>query len=167
MAVNTPSASKGIVIKPWVYFIPAVICGIAWLLGTAVQVQTSEQWMMQSSVSTVPTLSTFVQVWIALHGQLPQDMVVPFMFGWGVQVALIVASFGAELPRDPEWRFKLCWGIIILLVIVNSCGDWNYSSPYGVWGQSGFSLVILFLTFGCGFLCIACAMHGIKKMRGA
>ena len=159
------SVSKGHTIPPWAYFIPCAICFVFWLLGTAVQVQTSEQWMMQVSASTVPTLATFMQVWLAVHGQLPQYMVVPFMFGWGVQVALIVASFGAELPRHPEWRFRLCWGVIILLVIVNSCGDWAYSTPYGIWGQLGFSLVILFLTFGCAYLTIACFLLGIRKMH--
>ena len=115
-----------------------------WALGTSVQVLTSEAWMMHESMSQID-FSAFGQLWQALRGQLLPEMYVPFIFGWGVQFALIVASVGIELPRHPAWRFYLAWIVVIFLIGVNSCGDFVSSSQYGIWGQCGFTLVVFFV----------------------
>src|SRR5260370_37046899 len=83
---------------PLVDVVLGAACLGMWAAGTAVQVQTSEAWILNAWVSTLPTLATFGQVWDFITGHLAARQVVPFVFGWGVQLALIVASVGIELP---------------------------------------------------------------------
>jgi hypothetical protein len=151
---------------PLVYFILGVVILGFWAAGTAVQVLTSESWIMHAPLSTFPTLSVFGQCWDFIWGKLPASEVVPFTFGWGVQIALLLASVGVELPKYPAWRYYSCWCIIILLIGVNSCGDYVYSQDYGAWGAIGFTIVILFVTFCAGLLAVMCFMHGYSKMHG-
>jgi hypothetical protein len=149
---------------PLVYLLLGVVCLSLWLVGTSVQVQTSEAWMMHSSVTSVSTLSTFLQVWLLVRGMLPQVDNVPVIFAWGVQFALIVASVGIEMPPHPKWRYRLSWGVVVVLIIVNSCGDYFYSSAYGTWGQIGFTVVILFVTFCLGLFAVMCFVHAFQRM---
>lgn len=93
------------------------------------------------------SFNAFGQLWDAAHGQLGSELLVPFMFGWGVQMALVVASIGIELPRKPAWRWWLSVGSCAVLIIANSCGDFASSEKYQFWGQCGFTAVIFFLTF--------------------
>jgi hypothetical protein len=149
---------------PLVYFVLGVLAFVFWAAGTAVQVQTSEAWIMSAKVDAFPTLSTFGQVVDFFAGRLPASQIVPFMFAWGVQIALIIASVGVEMPKHPAWRYYLSWSVVILLIGVNSAGDFAYSSAYGFWGQTGFTLVILFVTFCMGLIAVVCFMQGFKRM---
>lgn len=149
---------------PLIYFVLGAILGIFWLGGTSIQVLTSEAWMKNQAVGHF-SLSPFYEIYLFVTGMLPDSELVPFCFAWGVQLALIVASIGIELPKHPTWRYYGAWGLTILLIGVNSCGDWQYSTAYGQWGQLGFTVVILFLTFFCGLLAILAVMHGVKVWR--
>jgi hypothetical protein len=131
---------------PLVYvFMGIALIGV-WALGTSTQVLTSEAWMMSKNMNQI-NFTAWGQLWNAVRGQLPPAMYIPFMFGWGVQFALIVASIGIELPRHPIWRYYLAWAAVLGLIGVNSCGDFASSSQYGFWGQCGFTLVVFFVTF--------------------
>ena len=152
---------------PLVYFLLGLVCLGFWGAGTSVQVQTSEAWIMGEHVTSIPTLATFLQIWKFFSGTLPATFVVPFTFAWGVQLALIIASVGIELPKYPKWRYYLSWGVVLLLIGVNSAGDYQYSGPYGFWGQAGFTLVILFVTFCLGLLAVMCFIHGFQKLTHA
>ena len=57
--------------------------------------------------------------------------------------------------------------LVILLIGVNSCGDYVYSWQYGFWGATGFTLVVLFVTFCAGLLAVMCFMHAVEKMKSA
>ena len=149
---------------PLVYVILGIALGGIWALGTSVQVLTSEAWMMEKSMNQI-NFSAFGQLWQVVRGQLPAAMLVPFMFGWGVQFALIVASIGIELPRHPAWRYYLAWVAVIGLIAVNSCGDYVSSSQYGFWGQSGFTLVVFFVTFCMLLFCIMAFKHAWSVMH--
>jgi hypothetical protein len=129
-----------------VYLGLGLVCGAFWALGTSVQVLTSEAWMMGKTMDRI-SFNAFGQLWDAAHGNLPGDILIPFLFGWGVQMALIVSAVGVELPRKPAWRWWLSAGTSALLIVVNSCGDFASSEFYGFWGQCGFTLVVFFLTF--------------------
>jgi hypothetical protein len=131
---------------PIVYLILGFVCLGFWALGTSTQVLTSEAWMLHQSLSKI-SFNAFGQLWDALHGQLGGDMVVPFFFGWGVQLALIVSAIGVELPKRPAWRWWAATVSSFGLIITNSCGDFASSDGYGFWGQCGFTAVIFFLTF--------------------
>jgi len=131
---------------PLVYFGLGLICGGFWALGTSVQVLTSEAWMMGDTLNKI-SFNAFGQLWDAAQGHLPGNMLVPFLFGWGVQMALVVSSVGVELPKKPAWRWWLAAGSCAVLIIANSCGDFASSVQYGFWGQCGFTTVIFFLTF--------------------
>lgn len=143
---------------PLVYVLIGVALFGVWALGTSVQVLTSEAWMMGKSMSEI-NFTAFGQLWQAIRGQLPADMLVPFMFGWGVQFALIIASIGIELPRRPAWRYWTALSIVIGLIGVNSCGDFVSSAQFGFWGQSGFTLVVFFVTFCMLIFCIMAFKH--------
>jgi hypothetical protein len=149
---------------PLVYFITGIALGGIWALGTSVQVLTSEAWMMGKPMDKI-NFTAWGQLAQAVSGQLPSAMYIPFMFGWGVQFALIIASIGVELPRDPAWRYWLAWLAVGGLIIVNSCGDWNGSSQYGPWGQAGFTLVVFFVTFCMLLFAIMAFKHAWTVMK--
>lgn len=149
---------------PLVYAGLGVALSAVWALGTSVQVLTSEAWIMHKSMSDI-NFTAFGQLWDACQGNLTSDMWIPFIFGWGVQFALIVASIGIELPKEPEWRYWLAWGAIIGLIAVNSCGDFASSASYGFWGQCGFTLVIFFVTFCMGLFAIMAFKHAWVVMH--
>lgn len=141
-AMNKISSTQ----PPIVYAALGLICGGFWALGTSVQVLTSEAWMMRTTLDRI-SFNAFGQLWDAAHGQLGGDLLMPFIFGWGVQMALVVGSVGVELPRKPAWRWWVSVGSCVVLVVANSCGDFASSVKYGFWGQCGFTTVIFFLTF--------------------
>ena len=99
---------------PVVYAILGLFALLFWAGGTAIQVQTSEAWIMGVPLKDFPSIATFGQLWEFAWGRLPVTALVPFSFGWGVQVALIIASVGVELPRRPRWRFCLLLALRLL-----------------------------------------------------
>jgi hypothetical protein len=131
---------------PIVYLLLGLVCLAFWALGTSVQVLTSEAWMMHQTVDRI-SFSAFGQLWDAFHGDLAGGMLIPFIFGWGVQMALVVSSIGVELPRKPAWRWWLAVISCAVLIVANSCGDFASSAQYGFWGECGFTAVVFFLTF--------------------
>jgi hypothetical protein len=143
---------------PLVYVLLGGVLMVIWALGTSVQVLTSEAWMMHIAMDQI-SFNAFGQLWDALHAQLPPDMTMPFIFGWGVQFALIVSSVGVELPPKPAWRYWAARITTVGLVIVNSCGDFYSSAKYGIWGQWGFTLVIFFITFCMLLFAIMAFIH--------
>lgn len=149
---------------PLVYVVMGLALGGIWALGTSVQVLTSEAWMMHRALNQID-FTAFSQLWQAVTGQLPPSMLVPFIFGWGVQFALIVASIGIELPKTPVWRYWLAWVAVIGLIAVNSCGDFASSGSYGFWGQLGFTIVIFFVTFCMLLFSIMAFKHAWTVMR--
>jgi hypothetical protein len=169
----TSPASKRPLVKqiatwpPLVYVLLGLLALLFWAGGTAIQVQTSEAWIMGVPLTRFPSIATFGHLWEFAWGKLPVEAIVPFSFGWGVQIALIIASVGVELPRHPAWRYALSWAVIILLIGVNSAGDYVYSWHYGFWGATGFTVVILFVTFCAGLLAVMCFMHAADKLRAA
>ncbi len=145
---------------PLVYVILGLALEGIWALGTSVQVLTSEAWMMHKAMNQID-FTAFGQLVQAIRGQLDPTMLVPFIFGWGVQFALIVASVGIELPPHPRWRYWLAWIAVIGLIGVNSCGDYASSSQYGFWGQLGFTIV----TFCMLMFAIMSFKHAWAVMR--
>lgn len=151
---------------PIVYLLVGLVCGGFWALGTSIQVLTSEAWMLHKTMDEI-SFNAFGQVWDACQGHLPGSMLVPFLFGWGVQMALIVSSVGVELPRHPEWRWWLAAGSCAVLIITNSCGDFASSAEYGFWGQCGFTAVVFFLTFVMLIFTIMALKHAFALARAA
>lgn len=149
---------------PLVYVLLGFVLAGIWALGTSVQVLTSEAWFMGDDLKAID-FNAFGQLWDAAHGHLPPSMLAPFIFGWGVQFALIVASIGIELPRYPAWRYYASWTAVIGLIAINSCGDFASSVQYGIWGQCGFTVVILFITFCMGLFAIMAFMHAWRLIN--
>jgi hypothetical protein len=150
---------------PLVYAGLGLVCGAFWALGTSVQVLTSEAWMMGTTMDKI-SFSAFGQLWDAAQGHLPGSMLVPFLFGWGVQMALVVSSIGVELPRHPAWRWWLSAGSCAVLIIANSCGDFASSTQYGFWGQCGFTAVVFFLTFVMMLFTVMAFKHAFTLAKG-
>ncbi|GCE49268.1 hypothetical protein EI42_05746 [Thermosporothrix hazakensis] len=148
---------------PIVYILLGTVLLGIWALGTSVQVLTSEAWLLGQEMSQI-NFNAFGQLWMAVRGELAGEMYVPFLFGWGVQLALIVASIGVELPPHPKWRYYLSWGTVITLIVVNACGDYFASSRYGFWGQCGFTAVVFFVTFCVLMFAIVCFKQAFSRM---
>src|SRR5579859_7102964 len=95
MAANAQTIMKNAASwPPLVYFGLGLVCLFFWGVGTAIQVQTSEAWIMAVPATLYPAISTFQQIGDFAQGKLKADMIVPFTFGWGTQFALIMASVG-------------------------------------------------------------------------
>jgi hypothetical protein len=150
---------------PLVDVIAGVFLLAIWAGGTAVQVLTSEAWFAHTSLVSFNVLAAYRQLWDFVHGDMPTSMLAPFMFAWGTQAALIVASIGIELPKHPEWRYKGAWALMWLLIAVNSAGDYNSTESYGFWGQIGFTIVVLFATFVVGLLAVMCFVRAAQKVK--
>jgi hypothetical protein len=169
-AVSAPRRNNGHMLAhiatwpPLVYIALGTALGLIWALGTSVQVLTSEAWMMGQPMRQI-NFTAFGQLWMAVTGHLAASMLVPFMFGWGVQFALIVASVGIELPPHPQWRYWTAWIAVIGLIGINSCGDFASSTQYGFWGQCGFTFVIFFVTFCMLLFAIMAFRHAWGKMQ--
>ena len=112
---------------PLVYFGLGLVTGGFWALGTSVQVLTSEAWLLHTRLDQI-SFNAYGQLWEAIGGHLAGDMLVPFFFGWGVQLALVVSSVGVELPKKPAWRWWLAVGSCAALIIANSWGDFATSA---------------------------------------
>lgn len=149
---------------PLVYLGLGLVCGGFLALGTSVQVLTSEAWMMHRTMDNI-TFNAYGQLVDVCQGHMPGNMLVPFFFGWGVQLALIVASVGVELPKKPAWRWWLATGSCAVLIIANSCGDFASSASYGFFGQCGFSAVIFFLTFVMAIFTIMAFRHAFALAK--
>jgi hypothetical protein len=131
---------------PIVYLLIGLLCSFFWALGTSVQVLTSEAWMMGQTLDKI-SFNAYGQLWDAAWGHLPGNVWIPFVFGWGVQMALVVTGIGVELPKKPAWRWWLSVGSCFVLIVTNACGDFASAALYGFWGQLGFTAVVFFLTF--------------------
>ncbi|MBV8282668.1 MAG: hypothetical protein JO347_11495 [Candidatus Eremiobacteraeota bacterium] len=149
---------------PLVYVLLGIGLLFIWALGTSAQVLTSEAWMNNQPLDQI-NYSAWAQLWMAVTGHLPPGMLVPFMFGWGVQFALIVASIGVELPPYPRWRKWLALICVAGLVCINSCGDFVSSAQYGIWGQLGFLSSVFFVTFCVLLFAIMSFKHAFSLME--
>jgi hypothetical protein len=169
MTVSTVngSSSRAQQLPPIALFVIGSVCLIVWLGGTSVQVVTSESWMLHapSMLNGLSPFTAYIQMWHFIQGQLPSTLTIPFIFAWGVQAASLLASIGLELPHDPAWRFYLSIAAFILLIGVNSSGDFQSAAQYGGWGQLGFTVAVLFVTFLVGFCAILAIARAIRLMR--
>jgi len=166
MSVNNPVVRhQGPTWPPIVHIALGCLLLIFWLLGTSIQIATSEAWFTHVPLSHLPTLAILLQPWQWLHGQLPANMLAPVAFAFGVQMATVFASIGVELPRYPSWRFHAARLAIVGLIGINSAGDWQSTQQYGTWGQFGFTMVVLFLTFVVLFLAIHSFLAAFSKMN--
>lgn len=163
--MQTQQIGKALNWPPLVDLIAGVFLLAIWLGGTAVQVLTSEAWFMHSTLTSFNVLAAYQQLWQFVHGDMSPSLLAPFMFAWGTQAALIVASIGIELPRHPEWRYKGAWGLMWVLILVNSAGDFSSTGSYGFWGQLGFTAVVLFATFVVGLLAVMCFVRAVNKTK--
>lgn len=157
---------------PLVWIFLALITGSVWVMGTSVQIWTSENWMltavgMQSSLMETP-FSVFGQFLSFWNGGLTQPQVVSQTFGWSVQLALICFSFGVELPRNNQkaiLRARIFFSISLFLVGINCIGDAIYASNFGFWGSTGFAVALGFVTFCCGLAMIACLQQAYSSWK--
>ena len=155
----------------WGYLVTAAIALVVWLGGTAVQVQTSESWISQTRISAVlqPHFSIFGQLSLFWSGGLTQVQVVAYLFGWGVQAALILFSLGIDLPQHTvgaKRRSALFSWACAGLILINSMGDWYYSATFGFWGQLGFSFALFITTFCFGYVAVWALHRGFRAFAG-
>src|SRR5438094_2094681 len=66
---------------PLVYVLLGALALLFWAGGTAIQVQTSEAWIMGVPLTRFPSIATFGQLWDFAWGRLPVEAIVPFSFG--------------------------------------------------------------------------------------
>ena len=171
---RTPSRIANQNWPAWGYLVSAGIAFGVWLGGTAVQVQTSEDWF-SSALGVKPTgtmqphFSVFNQIALFWNGGLDTQHVPPFMFAWAVQAALVLFSIGVDLPAHTKGhmiRSRLFIASCIGLIITNSLGDWYYSEAFGHWAQLGFVLALFVSTFCFGYIVIHQTHCAIRAFQG-
>lgn len=155
----------------WGYLLAGGIAMAVWLAGTAVQVQTSEAWIAQTTVSDLltPHFSIYGQLTAFWNGGLDQKQLVAYIFGWAVQAALVLSSLTIDLPQHTvgaKRRSALFMWACAGLILVNSMGDWNYSQDFGFWGQLGFSFALFISTFCFGYVAIWAIHRAIRAFAG-
>jgi hypothetical protein len=171
---------------PIVYFIIGAIVLFFWAWANLMQIQTSEAWMLQQQVglSLTPHFELLGQLTAFWAGKLTPAQQIADSWGWGVQIFLLVCSIGIERPqmffhkkynanidisasvsRSANRRASIFWALSIFLIVLNSIADFNYSGTVGFWGQVGFCIVTLGMSFYfglLGFQMIAAGLHGMK-----
>lgn len=152
------------------YVFAGVLVGFFWLWGNAVQIQTSEAWILgaHNAVSLSPRIDIFLQVTQLWSGHLTLHQFIAYTWGWLNQVILLAFSLGIEFHhvsgkhRADAWK----WGSA-LFIILNSLADLSYGSSFGgMWQPWVFAGVCFMASFFFGLLAIGAIVKGIKYIFG-
>lgn len=136
------------------------------LVCTAMQVQSTEAWVLhQSTFSLTPYLGVYGQLAQFWTGGITQQEMIAYAAGWVVQATQLMLSFGIELPHEMQWRRKLFFWASVGLVAINSLLDYIYAAPFGVWDQVIFPIVLFVGTFCFGLVAIYCGLQFFKLLR--
>jgi len=147
-----------------------LLIGYFWLWGNAVQIQTSEAWIIGSptNVNLSPHLDIFLQVTQFWGGHLNYREMIAYTWGWLSQIILLAFSIGIEFhhiggkSRANAWK----WCSIVFIVL-NSLADLNYGGAFGgSWQPWLFAAACFMASFFFGLAGIGLIIEGIKRVLG-
>lgn len=172
MSSNAPATAAKGQGHGWLLGIACLLAGLLigyfWLWGNAVQIQTSEAWILGSrDVTLSPRLDLFLQVTQFWGGHLGVRTMIAYTWGWLNQVILLGFSLGIELHIGGRSRAQIFkWGSIIFIVL-NSLADLNYGDVFGgTWQPWAFAGLTFMGSFFFGLLAISCFVAAYKYFTG-
>ncbi len=175
-----------LVYPPIVHVIWGLLLIGVFVIGSMLQVQTSEAWMLNASdpgvwIPNMNLFSQFPQFW---NGHMDAHHAIAFIFAWGVQVVLITCKigtmrvqahvmkkWGGSTSVHPEmvanakhrgWGWDILSGLLILF---NSIVDCIYAWSLGPIQAIVFMLVLFLNNFYAGTHGIQNVAGGIAEMR--
>lgn len=146
-----------------------ILIGYFWLWGNAVQIQTSEAWILgtRDGLNLSPRLDLFLQITQFWGGTLSIHEMIAYTWGWLNQIILLAFSLGIELQFGGKERasaFK--WGCIFF-IILNSLADLNYGNAFGgTWQPWAFAGICFMASFFFGLAAIGLFVEGVKRLIG-
>lgn len=168
----TGSSSSGKdrhIVKGVFLILVGVLVGYLWLWGNALQMTTSELWILGmpkgETLSLSPQLSIFLQIGAFWNGHLTTKEVVAYGWGWLNQVILLVFAIGTEyvfITKKRASTFKwICGGFIVL----NSLADLSFGNIFGgEWQPWAFAAICCFATFSLGVAAVGLVVEGWKQI---
>lgn len=169
-----------LVYPPIVHIIWGIILLGVFVIGSLLQVQTSEAWMLNTNDpgGWIPNMNLFMQFPQFWSGQMDAHHAVAFIFAWGLQIVLVTCKIGTmrsqsqvmrkwggtsqahpEMVTNARWRG---WGWDIgslLLLLFNSIVDGLYAWSLGPLQALVFTVVLFLNNFYAG-------THGIQNLAG-
>lgn len=142
--------------------------GYLWLWGNALQLTTSELWILGAQgqhLSIAPQFSIYLQITQFWSGTITMKQVIAYGWGWINQVILLVAAIGAEysiVSRKRASAFKwICGGFVVL----NSLADLSFGNVFGgAWQPWAFAAICCFATFSLGVAAVGLLVEGWKQI---
>lgn len=146
-----------------------LLVGYLWLWGNALQLTTSELWILGmpkgEQLSIAPQLSVFLQITQFWSGHITMKQVVAYGWGWINQVILLVLSIGADyviVSKKRATTFKWLCG---LFVVLNSLADLSFGNVFGgEWQPWAFAAICCFATFSLGVAAVGLIVEGWKQI---
>jgi hypothetical protein len=147
-----------------------VLVGYLWLWGNALQLTTSELWIIGLTpgqhLSIAPQISVFLQITQFWSGPtLTMKQVIAYGWGWINQVILLILAIGAEhsiVSKKRASAFKwICGGFVVL----NSLADLSFGNAFGgQWQPWAFAAICCFATFSLGVAAVGLLVEGFKQI---
>ncbi|MGH2478493.1 MAG: hypothetical protein ACRDHW_02410 [Ktedonobacteraceae bacterium] len=144
-----------------------LLVGYFWLWGNAIQIQTSEAWIIGSKdgLSIAPRLDIFFQLTKFGSGSLTPRESIAYTWGWLNQIILFAFSIGIEFhiggkARVTAWRWASG-----LFIVLNSLADLSYGNAFGgAWQPWVFAGVCFMASFFFGVVAIGLIVEGFKRI---
>src|SRR5262249_10550139 len=164
-AASTAQSGQHLV-KGLFLIILGLLVGYMWLWGNALQITTSEAWILGTkNVTLSPQLSVFLQITTLFDGHHSLKETIAYGWGWLNQVLLLVFSIGIEHAIVEKKRARTFKWICACFVILNSLADLSYGTAFGgMWQPWAFAAICCFATFSLGVAAIGLMVEGFKQI---
>jgi len=146
-----------------------LLVGYFWLWGNAVQIQTSEAWIVGKAIQVTlsPHLDIFLQVTQFWSGNLTYTEMIAYTWGWLSQIILLAFSIGIEFHIGGRGRARAWKWCSILFIVLNSLADLNYGNAFGgSWQPWLFAAACFMASFFFGLAGIGLIVEGVKRIFG-
>lgn len=165
MASHSPTSSPKA--SPVITLILGVILLFFWVLGTVMQIQTSEAYFMHADkVAMSPDLAIIMQPVQFVSGTLPATQLESFLWGWGIELALLICVVGYEMAHESLSSSHRNFARFLqtgacALIFFDFWSDVNYNTLATFWQQVGFACVLTFIVVVFGVVAERFIRHGL------
>lgn len=168
-ASSGASSSSKHIVKGIFLICLGILVGYLWLWGNALQLTTSELWILGipkgMQLNIAPHLTVFLQIREFWSGNLSLRQVIAYGWGWLNQVILLVMSVGVEHALVSKKRATVFKWICGLFVVLNSLADLSFGNAFGgQWQPWAFAAICCFATFSLGVAAVGLIVEGWKQI---
>jgi multisubunit Na+/H+ antiporter MnhB subunit len=154
--------------------IPVFLIGVAnllfWVIGSLLQIQTSEAFLLKArAVSFMPNWAIVQQPYLLVIGHLTPDLAKATMWGWGIELIYLVFIVGYEIAhegiRTSNQRLAGWFRTgTIAIIAFDAYTDFQYGNlASGFWGQVAFAAITAFSVMFCGLIGFHLMKHAITE----